>query len=167
MIQIKDLIKQYKNKFALYNVNLHIQAGEFVFLVGASGAGKSTLMKMLYMEERPTRGQVLVGGINVANLPAAKIPNLRRIGITAFSDIEKCAEQIGGDYVSSWRPSPARTVCVSFDEDNVRKILRDGIDIMRRNNCVFDITLKDIHTIGGDIGRLTRFVQIAREEINR
>ncbi len=86
MIQTKDLIKQYKNKFALYNVNLHIQAGEFVFVVGSSGAGKSTLMKMLYMEERPTRGQVLVGGINIANLPAVKVPNLRRCMGIVFQD---------------------------------------------------------------------------------
>lgn len=86
MIRTRDLIKQYKNKFALYNVNLHIQAGEFVFLVGSSGAGKSTLMKMLYMEERPTRGQVLVGGINIANLTPAKIPNLRRCMGIVFQD---------------------------------------------------------------------------------
>ncbi len=86
MIQTKNLIKQYKNKFALYNVNLHIQAGEFVFIVGSSGAGKSTLMKMLYMEEQPTRGQVLVGGKNIANLPASKIPNLRRCMGIVFQD---------------------------------------------------------------------------------
>ena len=86
MIVLRDIIKQYKNKFALYNVNLHISPGEFVFLVGSSGAGKSTLMKMLYMEERPTRGQVLVGGINIANLHPNKIPNLRRCMGIVFQD---------------------------------------------------------------------------------
>lgn len=65
MIILKDVIKQYKNKPALYNVNLHIKPGEFVFLTGPSGAGKSTLMKLLYMEEKPTRGQVIIGGINI------------------------------------------------------------------------------------------------------
>lgn len=86
MIVVRDLIKQYRNKFALYNVNLHIKPGEFVFLVGSSGAGKSTLMKMLYLEERPTRGTVLVGGININNLAPNKIPNLRRCMGIVFQD---------------------------------------------------------------------------------
>ncbi len=86
MIVLRDVIKQYKNKFALYNVNLHIRPGEFVFLVGSSGAGKSTLMKMLYLEERPTRGSVLVGGINIGNLSPNKIPNLRRCMGIVFQD---------------------------------------------------------------------------------
>ncbi|MCD8025014.1 MAG: cell division ATP-binding protein FtsE [Candidatus Gastranaerophilales bacterium] len=88
MIILKDIIKQYKNKTALYNVNLHIKPGEFVFLTGPSGAGKSTLMKMLYMEEKPTRGQVLIGGINIANLHPNKIPNLRRCMGIVFQDFK-------------------------------------------------------------------------------
>ena len=88
MIILKDIIKQYKNKPALYNVNLHIRPGEFVFLTGPSGAGKSTLMKMLYMEEKPTRGQILVGGINIANLNPNKIPNLRRCMGIVFQDFK-------------------------------------------------------------------------------
>lgn len=88
MIILKDITKQYKNKPALYNVNLHIKPGEFVFLTGASGAGKSTLMKMLYMEEKPTRGQVIIGGINIANLHPNKIPNLRRCMGIVFQDFK-------------------------------------------------------------------------------
>ncbi len=86
MIKINNLIKQYKNKYALYNVNLHIKPGEFVFLVGSSGAGKSTLMKMLYLAEKPTRGSVMIGGINIANLEQDKIPNLRRCMGIVFQD---------------------------------------------------------------------------------
>lgn len=86
MIKIKDLYKQYKNKLALCNINLHIKPGEFVFLTGTSGAGKSTLMKMLYMEEIPTRGSVIVGGIDTAKLDPNKIPSLRRCMGIVFQD---------------------------------------------------------------------------------
>ena len=86
MIVIRDLVKQYKNKYALRGVNLDIRPGEFVFLVGSSGAGKSTLMKMLYLEERPTRGSVYVAGIDIANLPPNKIPSLRRCMGIVFQD---------------------------------------------------------------------------------
>ena len=86
MIVLRDLVKQYKNKYALRGINLHIQPGEFVFLVGSSGAGKSTLMKMLYLEERPTRGNVYVAGIDIGNLAPNKIPNLRRCMGIVFQD---------------------------------------------------------------------------------
>jgi len=86
MIKVKNLVKEYKNKYALKGIDLHIQPGEFVFLVGSSGAGKSTLMKMLYLEERPTRGSVYVAGINIGNLPPSKIPSLRRCMGIVFQD---------------------------------------------------------------------------------
>ncbi len=86
MIVLRDLVKQYKNKYALRGINLHIQPGEFVFLVGSSGAGKSTLMKMLYLEERPTRGSVYVAGIDIGNLAPSKIPSLRRCMGIVFQD---------------------------------------------------------------------------------
>ena len=86
MIVIRDLVKQYKNKYALRGVNLHISPGEFVFLVGPSGAGKSTLIKMLYLEERPTRGNVYVAGIDIGNLSPNKIPSLRRCMGIVFQD---------------------------------------------------------------------------------
>ena len=86
MIVVRDLVKQYKNKYALQGIDLDIRPGEFVFLTGASGAGKSTLMKMLYLEERPTRGNVYVAGIDICNLPASKIPSLRRCMGIVFQD---------------------------------------------------------------------------------
>ncbi|MBR3604569.1 MAG: cell division ATP-binding protein FtsE [Candidatus Gastranaerophilales bacterium] len=86
MIIVRDLVKQYKNKYALRGVNLHIRPGEFVFLVGSSGAGKSTLMKMMYLEERPTRGNVHIAGIDIGNLSPNKIPSLRRCMGIVFQD---------------------------------------------------------------------------------
>ena len=86
MIQLRAVTKKYKNIYALKNVNLDIKSGEFVFVTGASGAGKSTLMKLLYKEEVPTSGTVLIGGINIANLPSDKVPNLRRCMGIVFQD---------------------------------------------------------------------------------
>ena len=86
MIQLRAVTKKYKNNYALKNINLDIMSGEFVFVTGASGAGKSTLMKLLYKEETPTSGTVLIGGINIANLPYQKVPNLRRCMGIVFQD---------------------------------------------------------------------------------
>jgi len=73
---------------ALSRVDLHVEAGEFVFLVGASGAGKSTLLRLLLRHELPTEGEILVGGRNVAAIPSAKIPELRRSIGTVFQDFK-------------------------------------------------------------------------------
>lgn len=87
LIELKNVYKRYNNGVsALCDVNLSISKGEFVFLIGASGSGKSTLIKLLYRQERPTSGQVFVGGINVAKLRNGKVYKLRRkLGIV-FQD---------------------------------------------------------------------------------
>lgn len=67
---------------ALRDVSVNIQAGEFVFIVGASGTGKSTFLKLLYREAVPTRGRVFVEGRDISALPPREIPLLRRrIGV--------------------------------------------------------------------------------------
>lgn len=86
-IKFKNVEKTYKNGVnAVYDMNLDIKKGEFVFVIGASGSGKSTLIKMLYREERPTKGEIFVGGVNVAKVKNSKVYKLRRkIGIV-FQD---------------------------------------------------------------------------------
>ncbi len=86
-IKFRNVEKTYKNGVnAVYDINLDIKKGEFVFVIGASGSGKSTLIKMLYREERPTIGEIYVGGINVAKVKNSKVYKLRRkIGIV-FQD---------------------------------------------------------------------------------
>ena len=100
MIQLRSITKKYKNNYALKNINLDILTGEFVFITGASGAGKSTLMKMLYKEETPTTGTVLIGGINIANLPYDKVPNLRRCMGIVFQDYKLLQNQTVYDNIS-------------------------------------------------------------------
>jgi len=100
MIQLRSVTKKYKNSYALKNIDLDILSGEFVFITGASGAGKSTLMKMLYKEEVPTTGTVLIGGINIANLPYDKVPNLRRCMGIVFQDYKLLQNQTVHDNIA-------------------------------------------------------------------
>jgi len=88
-IQIKNCYKVYKNGVtAVADLTLNIDKGEFVFVIGASGSGKSTLIKMLYREEKPTRGVVQLGGINVGKLRNRTVYKLRRkLGIV-FQDFK-------------------------------------------------------------------------------
>lgn len=86
MIQLRNVYKKYKENYALKNINLDIMSSEFVFLTGSSGAGKSTLMKLLYREEVPTSGTVMIGNINIAKLNNDKVPNIRRCMGIVFQD---------------------------------------------------------------------------------
>ena len=86
MIQLRNVSKKYKSAYALKDIDLDIMASEFVFLTGSSGAGKSTLLKLLYREEVPTVGTVMIGNVNVAKLPNDKVPNIRRCMGIVFQD---------------------------------------------------------------------------------
>lgn len=88
MINFDNVSKQYKNSNtpALNDINLNIEQGEFVFLVGQSGSGKSSLLRLLLKEEKPTSGTVTVDGINVAKLPNRKVPAFRRTMGIVFQD---------------------------------------------------------------------------------
>ena len=87
LIKFCNVKKVYKSGVtAIYDLNLTIDKGEFVFVIGATGCGKSTLIKMLYREEKPTSGQIYVGGLDVARLRNSKVYKLRRkIGVV-FQD---------------------------------------------------------------------------------
>ena len=94
LIRIRNVEKKYKNGVtAIYDLNLAIEKGSFVFVIGGSGSGKSTLIKMLYREEKPTKGQVIVGGLDVAKLKNKKVYKLRRkLGIV-FQDYRLLPKQ--------------------------------------------------------------------------
>ena len=79
MIHMRDVSKIYENgAVALDHVNVDIEAGDFVFIVGASGAGKSTFIKMLFREELPTSGSLFVNGRDVVHMKRSEVPYLRR-----------------------------------------------------------------------------------------
>jgi cell division transport system ATP-binding protein len=83
MIELHNVTVQYqKDSPALTGINLNIRKGEFVFLTGSSGAGKSTLLKLVYGAIEPTRGHVVVDGLNLTRMSRKQIPLLRRnIGV--------------------------------------------------------------------------------------
>jgi len=89
-----------------------------------------------------------------------KVPNMRRIGITPWADVGKCAEQMGEDFVMSWRPNPAQMICCGFDADQVRRIVKDAMDAAK--GCHVDITLKDVQTVLGQPENLARWVEAVR-----
>lgn len=87
MIEFKNVSKTYDNGTeALKNVNLKIEDGEFVFVVGSSGAGKSTFLKLIMREQVANSGTVLINGFNLNTMPKKKIPMLRRTMGIVFQD---------------------------------------------------------------------------------
>ena len=89
MIQVFRLCKDYGPfRHAISDVSFNVERGEFVFLTGPSGAGKSTLLKLLFREELPTSGQVLVNGRNIAVLPESQVPYFRRTLGVVFQDFK-------------------------------------------------------------------------------
>ena len=87
MIQLYHVYKSYGGKqYALHDVTLTAERGDFFFITGPSGAGKSTLLKLIFCAEEATRGQILVDGMNLQRLGSSRVPYFRRkIGVV-FQD---------------------------------------------------------------------------------
>lgn len=87
MIEFKNVSKTYDNKkYVLKNVDLKIEDGEFVFIVGPSGAGKTTLTKLLIREEKVTDGRIIINGFRLDKMRNGKVPYLRRKMGIVFQD---------------------------------------------------------------------------------
>ena len=87
MIDFENVSKTYPNgTHALYDVNLHIDKGEFVFIVGASGAGKSTFLKLIMKEETASSGEITINGNKLSRLRKRDVPYLRRHMGIVFQD---------------------------------------------------------------------------------
>lgn len=154
MIHMTGVSKVYGNgSVALSDISIDIEKGDFIFVVGPSGAGKSTFIKLIFREELPTHGQLVVNGRNVTNMPPAEVPFLRRgLGIV-FQD---------------YRLLPEKTVYenIAFA---MRVIEAPRREIQKRVNSVMELVgLRDKHRCfpnqlsGGEQQR----VAIARAIVN-
>jgi cell division transport system ATP-binding protein len=125
MIECSHVYKRYKNGVnALYDINLKVDQGEFVYIIGPTGSGKSTLIKLLDGEEIPTKGVVNVVGIDVGRLKHSKVPIYRRnIGVV-FQD---------------YRLLPTKTVSeniayalevINLNKDQIRRRVRQVLNLV-------------------------------------
>lgn len=89
LVQFYNVSKIYPNGVkALDDISLKIDRGEFLFLMGASGAGKSTLIKMLFREEKPSRGQIFIASRSIVRMKRSEVPGLRRSMGIVFQDFK-------------------------------------------------------------------------------
>lgn len=155
MIQARRLMKRYDNGvLALENLSLHIEKGEFVFLVGPSGAGKSTFLNLVIRREIPTEGFLSVAGKNVALLKKHEIPFFRRRIGYIFQD---------------YKLFPNKTVRenVSFALEVIEV---DPAEIRRRVNAVLDLVglLHKAEVFPSELsGGEQQRVSLARAIVNR
>jgi len=94
MIRLENVTKNYSEEVvAVRDASFDVAKGEFVFLVGPSGSGKSTLLRMLNRQDRPERGAVWVAGRNIVDMPASRVPHLRRNIGNIFQDYKLLMEK--------------------------------------------------------------------------
>lgn len=100
MIRLREVTKVYDGgSVAVRDISLDIQKGEFVFMVGPSGSGKSTVIRLLLRQEMVTRGTIWVAGKDITQLPAWKVPFLRRSVGTVFQDFKLLPNKTVGENV--------------------------------------------------------------------
>ena len=136
-IEFKDVTKTYSNGItACADMSVGIDKGEFVFVIGLTASGKSTFIKMLYREEKPTKGTVSVGGVNVGKLRNRKVYKFRRkIGIvfqdfkllpnlTAYENVAFALECVGMKS-SEIRPKVLKALEIVGLKDKVRSFPKE------------------------------------------
>jgi cell division transport system ATP-binding protein len=154
MIQTFHVSKSYQGEPpVLSDVNVDIQKAEFVFLTGPSGAGKSTLLRMLFLAERPTRGQILIAGRNIARIRDSAIPYLRRnIGVV-FQDFKLLATRTVAENVGF------SLDVIGTDRDEVRE---RSIRMLRQVGLEHKADVSPLKLSGGEQQR----VSLARALVN-
>ena len=129
MIELSHVSMHYKTGApVLTDVSLKVEKGEFVVLTGPSGAGKTTLLKLLYAAERPTRGLVLVDGVNVPKLGPREVPRFRRRVGVVFQDFKLLeAQTLVLDAAGASRRTTATKVLATLTRLGMHSALRERV----------------------------------------
>ena len=114
MIKLRDVYTTYDNEEVLNGVSLEIKDGEFVSIVGLSGAGKSTLLRLMTREILPNKGEIILDGVNLADLPSKAVPLLRRKIGTIYQDFKLLSNKTAFENVAF-----AMEVC-GMDEEEIK-----------------------------------------------
>lgn len=118
MIEFKNVCKTYNKSInVLKDVNLSINNGEYICIIGRSGAGKSTIAKLLTAEEKPTSGEIVIDGWNIAKVSKKDIPSLRRQVATIFQDFRLLQKKTARENISF-----ACEICGDYGDQMQRKI---------------------------------------------
>ena len=154
MIQFFHVGKRFaRGQVGLDDLSFEIARGEMVFITGASGAGKTTLLKLIFREDTPTQGQILVNGRNVSSLPRAKIPYLRRTIGVVFQDFRLIARKTVFENVS-YLPR-----ILGMDREQQRRL---AYETLRRVGLAHRMNAFPLELSGGEKQR----VAVARALIN-
>jgi len=155
MISLENISKTYNNGVnALYDINLQISEGEFVYIIGPTGCGKSTLIKILDGEEIPTRGRAIVNNIDVGKLRHSKVPKYRRnIGVV-FQDYRLLEHKTVQENIVF------AMECVGANNTKIRKRVREVLELV-------DLSDKPRSFPGELSGGQQQRVAIARAIANR
>ena len=95
-----------------------------------------------------------------------QIPNLRRVSISPWADVDRSAEQLQDEYIYSWKPAPFYLAEPQFDTEKVRSEITKAVAAARRHNCIFEMTLKDTHTVRDQPERFEEWMRIARQLVD-
>ncbi len=132
MIEFRDVTKIYDSNdtHALENVNIKIEDGEFVFIVGSSGAGKSTFLKLIMHEEKPTSGEVIVNGYASTKMKKKQVPYYRRTMGIVFQDFRLLPNKTVKENVAF-----AMEV-LGYDKKEIHKRVMEVLDLVGLKNKV-------------------------------
>lgn len=100
LVQMFNVSKSFGAVLVLEDITFHIERGDFVCLTGRTGSGKSTLMKLIYMEEKPTTGQIIVEGFHSDRIKHRQVPYLRRRMGVLFQDFKLLRERTAHENVA-------------------------------------------------------------------